>query len=322
MKKVLVTAIGSFAAEITIRVLKKMNLPVVGCDIYPQHWVANAQEVDVFYQVPYARSADTYIESLLSICRAESVTAIVPLTDDEVDVLSPVREKFKDIGVDLCLSNHKSIVLCRNKAKLTEFLAAQQVCKTIPFQLLSDCDPSALTYPAIVKPLMGRSSQGLTLLTNEKELSGWIAQINPRNLAMFMVQPYIEGTVVAVDVFRDPQRHICQALGRRERLRTLNGAGTTVDVFRNSSLEKQSERLAELLEIRGTVCFEFIENEQGFWFLECNPRFSGGVEFSELAGFPCVQNHLRLFLDRELIQRGEAATMTIARRYQAHITRQ
>ena len=47
--------------------------------------------------------------------------------------------------------------------------------------------------------------------------------------------------------------------------------------------------IAGLLGVRGCVNMEFIEDRDGVYhMLECNPRFSGGVEFSCLAGYDCV----------------------------------
>ena len=53
MKTALITAIGSFSVDIAIKNLKKMDFRVIGCDIYPKEWIANALDVDSFYQAPY-----------------------------------------------------------------------------------------------------------------------------------------------------------------------------------------------------------------------------------------------------------------------------
>lgn len=85
---------------------------------------------------------------------------------------------------------------------------------------------------------------------------------------------------------------------------SLNGAGTSVQVFRDPVLEKICEAIAGALDVKGCVNFEFIEHhtEQGevlWYFLECNPRFAGGVAFSCMAGYDMVKNHLRCFAGEE-----------------------
>ena len=61
MKTALVTAIGSFSADIVIKSLKKQGLKVIGCDIFPKEWVVDAYSVDVFYQVPRGTKREKYL---------------------------------------------------------------------------------------------------------------------------------------------------------------------------------------------------------------------------------------------------------------------
>lgn len=84
MKTVLITAIGSFSADIVIKKCRENGMRVIGCDIYPREWVVDAGNVDAFYQVPRATEAEAYPEALLEICSREKVDGILPLTDVEV----------------------------------------------------------------------------------------------------------------------------------------------------------------------------------------------------------------------------------------------
>lgn len=61
MKTALVTAIGSFSAEIVIQSLKQHGITVVGCDMFPKELIVNAYSVDVFYQVSRGTDRDCYI---------------------------------------------------------------------------------------------------------------------------------------------------------------------------------------------------------------------------------------------------------------------
>lgn len=319
MKKILVTAIGSFAAGIAIETIKKLGWSPIGCDIYPQSWVANSLDVDAFNRVPYARDQEDYLSAIQEICQEYDLDAILPMTDDEVDVLSPCRSRFEELGVKLCLSSHETIKLCRNKAKLAQFLSKNTDCLTIETSSVLSCDPHALTYPIVVKPVSGRSSQGLVYIDQESDLRHLLETKKESELSDLVVQSRIDGHIIAVDVFRDPGNDICKALARRELLRTLNGAGTTVKVFRDPALEALCEVMAARLHIEGTVCFEFIEGKDGYWFLECNPRFSGGIEFSEMAGLPCVTDHLLYFLGEKTLPVSELREITVARRYTAFL---
>ena len=61
MKTALVTALGSVSGDIVIKSLKRMGMRVIGCDIYPKEWVADAYNVDVFYRAPYVSDVEKYL---------------------------------------------------------------------------------------------------------------------------------------------------------------------------------------------------------------------------------------------------------------------
>lgn len=333
-RTVLVTAIGSFSAEAAIGGCRREEFRVVGCDIYPAEWVANSREVDVFYQAPYATDQDAYRAFLLEVCSREQVDYLLPLTDVEVDVLHGWEDASKALGAVICMSGPETITLCRDKELLERFLAGRGVCRTIPGRRLSavmkaqadvteatvaeDSEGAAgdhgpenwrerkavgagLRYPLVIKPRDGRSSQGLRMVEDPEEFA-FVARRLQNEADRYLVQEKISGRVVTVDVIRDPERDFCACLPRRELLRTLNGAGTSVQVFRDETLEQQCREIAAALDVRGCVNFEFIEQEGtgDFYFLECNPRFAGGVAFSFVAGYDMTRNHLRYFEGKRL----------------------
>lgn len=323
-KTVLVTAIGSFSAEAVIRVCKREGFRVVGCDIYPAEWVVNSMEADAFYQAPYATERKAYRSFLLDVCSREQIDFILPLTDAEVDTLQDWYKASEELGAVICMSGYETIALCRNKERIERFLNSRDICRTIPAQHLSevigteaDSKYVGLSYPLVLKPLDGRSSQGLRIIESAKEMQ-LAVELLKTQAERYIVQPRISGSVVTVDVVRDPESGACVCLPRRELLRTPNGAGTSVYVFRDEALEKQCGEIAAALEIRGCVNFEFIERkgaEVRWYFLECNPRFSGGVAFSCMAGYDMVKNHLNCFLGGGLEPMGDIKGQYLARRY-------
>lgn len=77
--------------------------------------------------------------------------------------------------------------------------------------------------------------------------------------------------------------------------------------------------VAKALNIWGCVNFEFVEKEEQEWYLlECNPRFSGGTAFSSMAGYDMVKNHLRCFTGEELEPMGEIKGQYLVKRYQEY----
>lgn len=318
IKTAVVTAIGSFSADIVIKNLKKNAIRVIGCDIYPREWIADSANVDRFYTVPYATDRECYVNRMVTICREENAEALLVLTDAEVDVLNCFREVFAREGILLCLPAEEALALCRDKRAFAGFLRERKIGNPIPTWELMQVEVETVTYPVIVKPYNGRSSQGLSFIHSEEELR---AQKARADQADFVVQPFLSGSIITVDVVRRAGTEETAVICRKELLRTKNGAGTSVLVFQNESLERVCREIAQALDINGCVNFEFIEGEDGvFHILECNPRFSGGVEFSCMAGYDCVTNHLRCFLGEAIEPCVNLTGMYIARKYEEYIT--
>ncbi len=335
-KTILVTAIGSFSAVTVIASLKKDGHRVVGCDIYPAEWVANSGIADVFYRAPYATDRPSYEEFVKMICREEEVDFIMPLTDVEIDLFRGWTTAAEDTGAVICMSDRKMLDVIRDKKVLEEYLTPMGICETIPGVLLSDIVEKAgkdcgdrfgnLAYPLIVKPVDGRSSQGLHIVRTAKEME-LVTELCGSEPERYLVQPKISGPIITVDVVRNPETEECVCIPRRELLRTPNGAGTSVYVFKNEYLEKQCRAIAKALNICGCVNLEFVEEQEpaesngpGKWrFLECNPRFSGGLAFSAVAGYDMVRNHLNCFSGSGLEPEGEIRGQYIARRYAEHV---
>ena len=319
MDTVLVTAIGSFAADIVIKKLKEHGIRVIGCDVYPREWIADSGNVDCFYQVPYATDTERYVEQVFSICSGEQVDGLVILTDAEVDVWNNRRAECQEQGITLCLSGGEAISLCRDKMKLFLFLEERLPGCSIPTRRLADVMPEEVSYPAVLKPYNGRSSQGLRYIGGPRELEAFMAE---ESIADYIVQPFFQGNILTVDVVRDGGSGDCAAVCRRELLRTPNGAGTSVLVFRDEVLEDRCRKIAGTLGVTGCVNMEFIEDEGGAChMLECNPRFSGGVEFSCMAGYDCVMNHLHCFEGKGIEPCRNITGMYIARKYEEYITK-
>ena len=314
----LVTAIGSFSAEAVVQGLHDQGVRVVGVDVYPREWVAQSLFVDSFRQAPFASSEAEYSAFVREVCTSEGVGLLLPLTDVEVDFFNAHRDLLADLGTKVLISPASALALCRDKRAMAEFLkGSKSGVRGIPTVPLAPLDGRYPGHPVVVKPLDGRSSQGLTRVRGPED---WRA-VCPPGPERYIVQPLVEGPVVTVDVVRDQCGSAVVAVPRRELLRTPNGAGTSVRMFHDDALVAACQGLADELGVVGCVNFEFIEEAEGAYrFLECNPRFSGGVKFSCMAAYDCVANHLRAHLGEPIAGLGEYEDCFIARRYSEFVT--
>ena len=340
MKTVIVTAVGSFSAPAVIRELKETGFRVVGTDINPKELIAMSAEADVFVNLPRCDAGQRYVDAMAELILREKADAVLPLTDAELDVLNEVRDQLKPAV--LWASPAEAVRVSRDKVK-SRAAAERAGAKVIPTELLADAfsGEGALPrkeallkspgLPLILKPRDGRSSQGLYRVRTEAELAGALKEIRRTGREKdYLVQPLIEGRIVTVDVVRFTDGR-CTAAPREEYVRTWNGAGLSVHVFRDRTLEETCSAVAEELGILGCVNFEFIHAEDGsYYFMECNPRFSGGTGFSIAAGDHVVRKHLAAFgavpekvpeEDPETeTQYGGASECWIARKYVEVIT--
>ena len=67
-------------------------------------------------------------------------------------------------------------------------------------------------------------------------------------------------------------------------------------------------------------CVPKTYNDDCYYFIECNPRFSGGVEFSCIAGYDMVINHLNIFKNKKIDKLYEIKNQYIARKYEEYVT--
>ena len=108
--------------------------------------------------------------------------------------------------------------------------------------------------------------------------------------------------VVTVDAVRDEDGTTVFS-SRRELLRTVSGAGVSVETVPCCPAESFCAALLEKLGVIGCVNIEFIENVSkdgsvSYHVLEINPRFSGGIEFSCMSGYDFPAESFEIFRGR------------------------
>jgi carbamoyl-phosphate synthase large subunit len=313
MKTVLLTAVGSASAHAALTSLRAAGYRVLGCDIYPKAWNVTSGEVDEFLNVPKATDAEDYAAALTEIVRREKVRYIVPLTDVEVDALCTRKEAFRKLGATVCCPDAGVAGLCRDKLRMARALEVAGVCEIIPTYAPAAL-PSDPAYPLVLKPIHGRSSEGKAVVRSRSELRLALAARDD-----YVIQPFVSGDVYTVDCARDDKGGFV-ALARRERLRTVNGLGTAVDLCPGHPLEAVCGRICEFLGLVGVVNAEFIVRGEKACFLEVNPRFSGGIGFSVLAGYDFPAAAILCHEGKPLPRPPAFKPMTMAQRYEMKIT--
>ena len=283
--RILITAIGSFSADCVIRVLKQNGFYVVGTDIYPAEWLFESILCDKVYQAPFATDSKAYISFLTKVVVDENIKGIIPLTDVEIDVINLFRTELEELGVTIYSQSAKTLSIARNKISLSEFFSKDNLVK-VPKFTNSESLTNDFILPAIAKPINGRSSEGIVRIQSSNDLCVFKGRDN------YIIQELLDGAVCTVDYVRDNFGNDF-LVPREELLRTKNGAGTTVRIFSDNKLAKLVSHIGEEIGIIGSVNMEFIMNNDEFFLIDINPRFSAGVAFSNFVGYDMVLNHIK-----------------------------
>jgi carbamoyl-phosphate synthase large subunit len=191
------------------------------------------------------------------------------------------------IGGDFFLS------VARDKYHLDVFLADHPQFKRIITCKINELHVG-MKFPLIAKPKNGRSSEGIYYLQSLNDLN---KNVNPDH---YIFQEVIEGPIFDVDYVRSRITGNDFALPRKELLRTRNGAGMTVQTVESEQLQQLACYIGKELDIIGCINFEFILNNDEYYLMDINPRFSAGIGFSKLAGYDFVKSHVQCFLDQDI----------------------
>lgn len=302
---VLITAIGSLAAEAVLLSLRENGHLIHGCDIYPSDWLFTAALVDRFYQIPKAFEPN-YINTLQKIIKENTIDLVIPLTDPEVDVISQNRSVFENLNTKICIPDTQTVENCRNKSNYKNVFTNIY---SIPILKWEEIKNKVFAFDIIAKPKRGRSSEGIFFIK-----SGDKVQSSKSDIDNYIFQKMIKGSIFTVDLIRDNFGNIV-TIPRKELLRTVNGAGITVEVASNDEISSLAQNIALKLNLIGCINIEFIFDGEKYFLLDINPRFSAGIGFTLLAGYDLVKNHIKAHLNQEIDSYNYKEKQIMAKRY-------
>ncbi len=172
---VLITAAGNQYMPGLVDCLKnngERNIRLIGADMNNDATIL--QMMDAMYQVPAAASAD-YTDCLYDICRKEKVDIIMPVMSAELPALVKDRERFKEIGTIVSVSDIDSILIANNKYNLYTFMKENGM-RVPRFCRINNADQlkEAFSYvgypdiPVCIKATESSGSRGVRIVDPEK----------------------------------------------------------------------------------------------------------------------------------------------------------
>lgn len=275
----LLTSIGK-RIELTEHL--KSRFRVVGVDASPENPARSF--VDAFYQVPRCREKN-YVGELLTVCKKEEISLLIPLYEPEFPILDGARRQFEEIGVTLVLSEKAVLDICDDKRGTAAFFEKYRI--PAPRTLSAEEIQGIIAgkegkYPLVVKPADGMGSENIFFAKNRRELEFFYGYVDNA-----LVQECAPGKEYTVDV-------LCDFSGRpvyivpRIRLEVRAGEVTKSRVDLQECVIEETGRLLAALNregcVKGPMTIQCFLDGGSLRFLEINPRFGGGVPLAFAAG--------------------------------------
>lgn len=238
-------------------------------------------------------SNEAYIDELLKKAVNEHIDLIIPTIDTNLLVLSENRNRFEDNGIKVLISSPEMIRICRDKNTTSQFFIDCGLHAPVP---VNNWHEYKSGYPAFIKPNDGSSSINAYKVDSEDDLETYARQV-----ADYIVQPFIDGTEYTVDIFCDFDGNLVYTMPR-VRLAVRAGEVLKTEIVLDGQIIDECKRILDKFKPHGPITVQLIRDTDGIdWFLEINPRFGGGAPLSMKAGAKSAEILLKL-LNGETIE--------------------
>ena len=300
MKNILITSAGKRVKLVRIfqKTILEMgsNAKVYTTDMKPAMAPAGIIS-DGCFLVPKC-TTDGFIEDLLDICKEKEIGVIIPTIDPELIVLSNNRQRFKEIGVELMLSETDFIQICRDKRKTSSYFS--QIGIAIP-KLLDKNHP---VFPMFAKPYDGSLSTNIHYIKNKSALTREI--LDDEKLLFMEYIDKAEYQEFTVDMYFGLD-HKVKSIVPRERIEVRAGEINKGITRKNYLVNFLKQRMGYLPGVRGCICAQLFyrESDNDIKGIEINPRFGGGYPLSYYAKANYAEYVIKEYLLHEEIAYNE-----------------
>lgn len=242
-----------------------------------------------------------YIPFLLDYCKRNHISAVLSLFDVDLPVLAANRMAFKEIGVELLVSDKNVIDICNDKWLAYLFLKEHGFHVVPSFCNFEDAktalDNGIAKFPFIIKPRWGMGSIGIYEVWNMKELET-IYQMVFRNISSsylkyestqdmnhcVLFQQKITGQEYGLDVINNLDGEYIHTVIKKK-IAMRSGETDCAITEENAILSALGHKLSKQLKHIGNLDVDvFLTDTNTPYVLEMNARFGGGYPFSHAAG--------------------------------------
>jgi carbamoyl-phosphate synthase large subunit len=275
-KVVLLTGVGGDISQGVAAILRECwpDLYLIGSDTYAEH--GGQRYVDYFVTVPPADHPD-YLDSIRAIVRERDVNIVIPMSEPELAATIPFLELAP--GVSWLTAGSRVVEIGLDKLKTA--IALEEMGVPGPWTVPVTDDPPPC-YPCILKSRLGSGSRSV-FLVNDEEDAAYLSKRHPNSIYQELLLPADREVTCAV--YRNREGEIASLL----MLRRLTGGFTGwAKVIEDKETSEMCRRIAEGLDLKGSMNIQLRLTDDGPRVFEINPRFSSTVLMRHRLGFSDV----------------------------------
>ena len=224
---------------------------------------------------------------------------LISLFDIDLLVLAKNKDKFKEIGTRVIVSNEDIVSVCNDKWKTYEFLKKNGFNVPKTYLTLEDTidalNRGEISYPVIVKPRFGCGSIALSVAEDETALLYYYKRntraVNRTYLKYesesvdekIIYQECLNGQEYGVDIINDLNGSFQNAIVKKK-IAMRAGETDIAETVNEPDIKKEAERLGKLTRHIANMDVDVFLVDGIPYVLEMNARFGGGYPFSHMAG--------------------------------------
>ena len=273
--KVLVTAIGGEVGQAIAIVLKRHHpdYEIVGSDV--KNIDSKMDLVSKYLISPSAEDAN-FLGWMKQTILEHGIAFVIPASDAEVIALL----ETDDVGASVVGPSKSAVNISKDKLLTANFFSENEI-DGPQTQDIHSVAPTS--YPVIVKPRSGRGSRDIYICNDIEELAS-LRHNFPQSIVQEMLSPADAEMTCAV--------YRSEISGTRVLVmnRRLSGGTTSwIRVVEDDRISRYCEKIAECLNLRGSINVQLIDTAEGPKAFEINGRFSSTVAMRDQLGFCDLQ---------------------------------
>jgi carbamoyl-phosphate synthase large subunit len=247
---------------------------LVGADSDPL--APSLKVMDVEYPLPLFGDA-TCKKALLELCQRETIHTILPMSNKAVEFLNRHRHEFKRENILAYLQDAKTIEICHDKFKLSQFLESAGILSPVTGE--AGLFNNSSDFPLIAKPRRGEGGKNNFVIENQRDLD-FYSERYPGHV----LQKYVEGQEFTVDWFSDKSGKPILIVPR-ERLAVRGGEVMVSRIRMDPEIIEAVRQVGLLLKLKGPANLQGILHDNGeLLFTDINLRFGSGAGHTIAAG--------------------------------------